>query len=406
MSEIKGRKAAQVSPQASKNIRVFDSAPGAPIAVEIPVKNGPISGIGITPDGTRLMVANYRDHSVSVVNTDTCRVIATLANVDEPFAIAMGGPLTDRAYVSTVSASYDSITVIDTSTNTVVDSHPLALSVTDLAVSQDGTFVYASRNGARGADIAVLDTTTDRIEVVELATSSGTATECVRVSPDGSRLYVGVNGPAGGQVVVIATRAQAEDDGRGRSRWRKKSSKPSKPSKPFKAAKSRAKAAQPALRVVGTIDIGAAIRDLALSPDGTTAYVASCGVDFGTVVDVIDTNTNKVTATRKLGEIGGLVTQVAVSGNADRVYLVSEDRVTMLGAVTQDVIGTIKTNQPSCVVESPDGKYLYIADYTGMVTMASVASTVDIAVEQQALDPSASVDWLLPELFEREPALA
>ena len=129
------------------------------------MKNGPISGIAISPDGSRLMVTNYGDNSVSVIDTDTCRVVETVAGVDEPFAIAMSSAGANRAYVSTVSAAYDSIGVIDVSTNTVVATHPLALSVSDLAVSADGKYVYASRNGARGADVAVLDTATDRVEV-------------------------------------------------------------------------------------------------------------------------------------------------------------------------------------------------------------------------------------------------
>ncbi|MGA7054135.1 MAG: YncE family protein, partial [Mycobacterium sp.] len=161
------------------------------------MNNGPISSIAASPDGARLMVTNYGRDSVSVIDTATCRVVETIAGVNEPFAIAMGSENADRAYVGTVSAAYDAIEVIDTSTNTVIATHPLALSVSDLVVGPDGTRVYTSRNGARGADIAVLDTTTDRIEVIELAELSGlviapgTTTECVRVSSDGGRLYVG-----------------------------------------------------------------------------------------------------------------------------------------------------------------------------------------------------------------------
>ena len=124
---------------------------GLPIFVEIPVNNGPISSIATSPDGSRLMVTNYGHNSVSIIDTDSCRVLETVAGVDEPFAIAVGGPegiAANRAYVSSVSRAYDSIEVIDVFTNAVIATHRLALSVSDLAVSADGKYVYASRNGA------------------------------------------------------------------------------------------------------------------------------------------------------------------------------------------------------------------------------------------------------------------
>ena len=96
----------------------FGDAPGFPMAVEIAVNNGPISGIAASPDGARLLVTNYGSHSVSVIDTDTCRVVETVADLNEPFAIAMGREDAERAYVSTVSAAYDSIGVIDVPTNT------------------------------------------------------------------------------------------------------------------------------------------------------------------------------------------------------------------------------------------------------------------------------------------------
>ena len=65
---------------------------GLPIFVEIPVNNGPISSIATSPDGSRLMVTNYGHNSVSIIDTDSCRVLETVAGVDEPFAIAVGGP--------------------------------------------------------------------------------------------------------------------------------------------------------------------------------------------------------------------------------------------------------------------------------------------------------------------------
>ena len=158
-----------------------------PIVTEIPVYEGPIAGIVASPDGSRLMVTNYGRDSVSIIDTDSCRVVETVSGVREPFAIATGGP--DRVYISSVSRAYDSIEVIDVSTNTVVASHPLALSVSDLVASADGRYVYASRNGTGGADVAVVDTTTGRVEVIDIA-GPGTTAQCVRTSPDGARLYV------------------------------------------------------------------------------------------------------------------------------------------------------------------------------------------------------------------------
>ena len=80
-----------------RDVAVLDSSeflttPDHQVAVvQIPVNKGPISGIATSPDGSRLLVTNYGDDSVSVVDTDDCRVVGTIAGVDEPFAIAMGG---------------------------------------------------------------------------------------------------------------------------------------------------------------------------------------------------------------------------------------------------------------------------------------------------------------------------
>jgi YVTN family beta-propeller protein len=393
VSDVNGREAAR-----EVQIVESDATPVVPVAVEIAVDNGPISGIAVSPDGSRLTVTNYGRDSVSVIDTETCRVVETIDGFEEPFAIAIGGSGANRAYVSTVSPAYDSIAVIDMSTNTVVATHPLALSVSDLAVDAEGKHVYASRNGAGVADVAVLDTTTERVEVIDLADVSkapGTTTECVRVSPDGSRVYVGINRPAGGQLVVIGTHTRSDEARGGRARWRKKGS-----------ARSRGYDQQTGLRVIDTIAIGLPVRDVALSPSGAIAYVASCSPDVGVVLDVIDTRTRKITSTHKVGEIGGILTGLTLSADGDRAYLVSDAHVTVLCTLTHNVIGThAAASQPSCVVESPDGKRLYIADYSGAITVTPVVSATPLAIEGPAADSEVSTTWLLPDLVQREPAL-
>lgn len=55
---------------------------------------------------------------------------------------------------------------------------------------------------------------------------------------------------------------------------------------------------------------------------------------------------------------------------------------------------------------SPDGKYLYIADYSGTITRTAVASTIVSGTEQLALQRRGSMQWFSPELQQYAPALA
>jgi len=240
--------------------------------------------------------------------------------------------------------------------------------VSDLVVSPDGKYVYASRNGVGDADVAVLDTATGRVDAIVLPTQRGTTAECVRVSPDGGRLYVAANGPSGGRLVVIAMHG-----------W----------------------------HVIDTVEIGLPIRGVAVSPGGTIAYVASCAPDWSAVVDVIDTRTAKITGTRKVGEITGVLTGLTLSGDGDRAYLVSDDSVTVLCTLTYDVIGSVEVaNEPSCVIESVDEKYLYIADHSGNITVAPVDPIVGSGAATWELESRSSAGYVVPELRQYEPAPA
>ncbi|MCA2235492.1 YncE family protein [Mycobacterium intracellulare] len=344
--------------------------------VRVPVHHGPISDMDLSGDGRRLLVTNYARDAVTVIDAHTLRVSSTLAGLCEPSAVAMSSADANYAYVSTATAAYDAIEVIDVVTNWRIATHRVAHSVSDLTVSADGKHLYASRNAVRGADVTVLDTTTGELEVIELATAPGTTTACVRASADGRRLYVGVNGPNGGSLAVVETRTRS-DGGRvgGRS------------------------------RVVGTIELGLPVRDVALSSDGATAYVASCGPVVGSVLDVIDTRANKLVKTHKINEITGPLARMTLSRDGERAYLVSDDRVTVLGMRALDVLGEVTvTKNPSCVLESPDGSHLYVADYSGVLTAARIDSG-QTPHSGDADHPDATAGWLF-DVPQWEPALA
>jgi YVTN family beta-propeller protein len=336
--------------------------PGFTVEAEIVLQRGAVSGIAVSADGARLLVTHYGDDTVSLIDTGQSAVAQTVVDIEEPFAVAVSDTPDGRAYVSTVSPAYDSILVFDVDASQVVAAHRVAHSVTDLAVSPDGKRVYASRTAVNGADVAILDTPTGNQDAIGVAATAGTTAECVRVSPDGRRLYVAANGPFAAELVVIDTQSS---------------------------------------RVLNTIEIGSPIRDIALSADGATAYVGSCGPDFGAVLDVVDNRTDAVANTYKIGEIAGWLTQLALSRDGRRAYLVGDHSVTVWSTATHDVIGSIVVGaQPSCVTESPDGHRLYIADYAGAITVLTTASA-DTPTPDEV--PTAPHQWALSNPLGFEP---
>jgi DNA-binding beta-propeller fold protein YncE len=344
-------------------------APGFTVVAEIAVQRGAVSGIAVSPDGAWLTVTHHGDDSFSLIDATNSVVAQTVIDIDEPFAIVVSDTPQSRAYISTVSASYDSILAFDVAANQVVAVHPVAHSVTDLAVSPDGRYVYASRTAVNGADVAILDTRTGREDAIGIAAAAGTTAGCVRVSPDGRRLYVAANGPFAAELVMIDTHSN---------------------------------------RVLNTVEIGCPIRDIALSRDGATAYVGSCGPDFGAVLDIVDTRTDTIANTYKIGEIAGFLTQLALSRDGERAYLVGDNGVTVVSTSTHDVVGSIVVGaQPSCLTESPDGHRLYIADYAGAITVLTIAPT---AASTDAPNPdevpTAPHQWALSNLLGLEPTPA
>lgn len=340
----------------------LSEAKGFTAVRQIAVGRGAVSGIAVSSDGGLLTVTHHGDDSVSLVNTDDTAATLTVTEVDEPFAVAMSGR---RAYVSSVTEGHDEVLVFDTDAEYIVGAHPVAFSITDLAVSPNGRYVYAARSGADGADVAILDTATgDKKSVGIAATTVG----CARVSQDGRRLYVAANGASTAELVAIDTRRN---------------------------------------RITGTVEIGSPIRDIALSPDGAIAYVASCGPDFGTVLDIVDTRNSTVNATYKIGDAARMVAQLTLSRNGERAYLVGDHYVTVLSTTTQDVLGSITVgDQPSCAVESPDGERLYIGDYAGTVTVLEIAADASPEALTSDDDWTAPRGWSFSELRTLEPTPA
>ncbi len=216
--------------------------------------------------------------------------------------------------------------MIDTVTQTVVATYSLAFSVTALAASPDGKRVYAGRTGDGYVDVVVIDTTAERVGTIDIATGAGIGIDAVRVDPTGKRLYVATTDDRGSALVVVdAETAQVQR----------------------------------------TVSIGSPIRDIAIADD--VAYVLTSDRTSGGAVKVVDLSTGRITGTAELGV--GAPTQMTMSADKTRAYIVDYDNVTVLCTLTLKIVNRVKVDaRPSCVAVDSDAGRLYVADYAGGVT--------------------------------------
>ncbi|ODQ91754.1 hypothetical protein BHQ17_16640 [Mycolicibacterium holsaticum] len=326
--------------------------PGVSAAGCVDVRRGPIGDIAVA-DGA-IVVANYGDDSIAVLNAATLAVESIIAVPGEPVAVAVAD---DRAYVSTSSWTHDEVAVVDLTAKSVIATYDLAFSVTALTVSPDGKRVFAGRTGDGYADVAVIDVPAERMGTIEIATGAGIGIDAVEVDAAGKRLYVGTTDARGSALVVVNVETA---------------------------------------RVDRAVQIGAPIRDIAVA-DGA-AYVLTSDRARGGVVHVIPMATGRITGTVQLG---GAPTQLAMGADRTRAYVVDYDRVEVLCTLTHKVIDTITVgSRPSSVAVGAGGGRLHVADYTGAITVYKVATATPLMyADFVATDPI-----VIPDVPELEPA--
>ncbi|KAA9353095.1 putative Ig domain-containing protein [Larkinella humicola] len=145
------------NPSYGFSVAVIDVATQTSIAT-IPVPDG-AGAICITPDGTRLYTTSVLTNKVTVINTATNTVSATIETVQYGFQFSLVVSLDgQRVYVST---NPKRVTVIDVATNTVsgkIDFEPF--SPAGLGITPDGSKIYA------------VEPTQDRVSVIDVATNT------------------------------------------------------------------------------------------------------------------------------------------------------------------------------------------------------------------------------------------
>jgi uncharacterized protein (TIGR03118 family) len=205
----------------------------------------------------------------------------------------------------------DSVSVIDTATNTVIANIAVGSFPQGLTINPNGSRAWVSNNNS----ISVIDTATNTI----IATIAGTGTGGFAFTPDGSRAYATNFGANSVSVIDTATNT-----------------------------------------VIATVTVGAGPGDVAITPNGTRAYVTNL---FSSSVSVINTATNTVVAT-----ISNVFQPVndAITPDGTRVYVTNSSAtfgaVSVIDTATNTVIATVGVGpDDQGLAITPDGTHAYVA---------------------------------------------
>jgi len=247
-----------------------------------------------SPDGTRVYVANYGGNDISVIDTNTNSVIATVDVGGNPRGVAVT-PDGTKVYVAHQASGY--VTVFDAVTHTVITTVYSGGAPYGVAVSPDGTRVYVATMWAN--TVSVIDTGTD---TVVATVPVGNYPYGVAVSPDGSRVFVAngnaVNSNPTPSVSVIDTATNV---------------------------------------VIATVPVGSWPFGVAVTPDGTKVYVANAGSNS---VSVIDIATNSVMNTVGVGNFPSVYGNFIGHLPLPKIKFITPMYGTTLGGTTVVITGT------------------------------------------------------------------
>ena len=290
---LQGQNFAYVANFSGGSVSVIDTSSYAVVAT-IPVGTFP-NGVTITPDGSEAYVPNQGSNTVSVIATSNNVVIGTIAVGSEPYAVAFS-PDGKQAYVSNIGDS--TVSVIDTASNTVLTTISGFASPRGIAMNPDGTHVYVVNFG--GATVSVIDVATKTI--VANINIGGFQAVGVAVTPDGTRAYVtvGQNQSSNGFVAVIDTTNNS---------------------------------------VTTTVPVGPAPSLLSITPNGNRVYVADhVFAQSMSMVSVIDTSTNNVVSTISTGTGGVYASAISPDGLRAWVTNVDAGLTSVINVPTNTVI--------------------------------------------------------------------
>jgi YVTN family beta-propeller protein len=254
-------------------VTVVDTATNQ-VAATIPIAAGPPRFLSFAPDGRTLYVSVFNDkqtiHVIDAVNTRSNTVVATIPQPARPYLPEVS-PDGNQLYVPDLDNS--SISVINTATNTLAGQIPVAPNPHGTAFSADGELAFTANHEANL--VSVIET---RNLEVEKTIPVGNSPHSIAVNPH--RPVAAVVNDDSNSVSFIDTAGQ---------------------------------------QLITTVPVGKNPQDVAWSPDGRFAYVVNKGSD---TISVIDSENNQVTATVPTG---ASPTSIAMLPNGRRAYVSNVD---------------------------------------------------------------------------------
>jgi YVTN family beta-propeller protein len=277
---------AYVTNRSTGNVSVIDTSTNAVVAT-VPVGGAPIA-VAITPNAAFAYVTNLSTDKVSVINTSTNTVVATVPVGDGPQGVAI---TPDGALAYVTNSGSNSVSVINTSTNTVVATVPVGNFPVGISITPNGTHAYVVNSFPVGS-FSVIDTSTNTVVV----TVPVTLRQDVDITPNGAFAYM--TGPSFDNVTVIDISTNT---------------------------------------VVAVVPVGDLPREVAITPNGAFAYVTN---QLSGNVSVINTSTNTVVATVPVGSDpwGVAITPdgaftYASNGNTQNVSVINTSTNTVVATV-------------------------------------------------------------------------
>jgi len=279
-----------VANRGSDTISVIDTATNTKIIPDIAVGDSPTSAV-FTQDGSAVYVANFgtgtQGSSVSRVSFLNNPVVTIpVANTGIEALGPANTPAAGRLYLTNFGTN--AVSIVDTTTNTVLPgSIPVGQSPLDLAVSPDGQHVYVANTA--GHSVSVISTASNTVTATIPVGLGAAGPAGVAVTPNGKFVYVSVfnsNPALPSTLSVIDTSTNA---------------------------------------VSGPpIPVGVQPQAIAFSPDGSVVYVAN-GVS--NTVTAISTATNTVIKTFNVG-----VGPIGLAVSSTRLYVSNsqDDTVTVI----------------------------------------------------------------------------